>query len=226
MIPFSAKGRAMLALSVAFVLAMIVFGVCHRTPTPIPPKEGKTVDSLKATAPDYTARRDTLIKHETTYVAISRQNRLQAAKSAASADSLRRLAIAAEARAQAATDSVSALVQWRAAAIGYHAEADSLRSAVHSLDSALTAQVLAHAAADARADEAERRLLATADLAGRLAKDLQRADPPCRIAFVAKCPSRKTVAVIVAATTYLVSRADVRRATTRALHDGLQAVLP
>lgn len=219
----STKQRAMLALSAAFVLAMLLFAFCRPRPTPIPPKEGKTLDSLKATDPDFRGRVDTIVRRETTYLALSRQNRAGATQAQHRADSLLRVAIVADSVARAQGDSSS---RWFASAQAWHRAADSLGVAVVRLGLAYSAESTARVSADARADEFERRLTATTDLNTRLATDLRRAERPCRVLFVAKCPSRKTAALVGLGAGYLVSRADVRRATSRAVHDGLRLVLP
>lgn len=176
--------------------AIVVLGLaayCRATSTPIPPKEQTTIDSLKGTKPDFQGRVDTLIKRETTFVAISRHERQGATTTQARADSLRRLALVADSAARAQGDSSS---RWFASAQAWHRAADSLGVAVIHLSNAYIAESTARVSADGRAEEYRRRLTATTELNDRLAKDLRRADAPCRVAFVLRCPSRKAAYVV------------------------------
>lgn len=167
-------------------------------PNPIPPREQATADSLTATKPDYTRRRDALVKHETTYVAISRQNRAGNLATQRRADSLRAVAIAADSAARAARDTAS---RWFLSARAWHHTADTLAAANLRLETAYAAESTARLAAEARADDAERRRVAAEDdFAARLTRDLARASPPCRVLWL-RCPSRRAVAVGSAALT-------------------------
>jgi hypothetical protein len=166
-------------------------------PTPIPAPEQRSLDSLASTRPDFRARVDTLIQHETTFVAISRQNRAESIVTARRADSLRRVAIVADSAARAQRDTSSL---WRRAAEVWHATADTLAAANVRLGSAYAAESAARVNADVRADEATRRLSATESLNARLSRDLQHAEPPCRALWL-RCPSRRAVAVGSAALT-------------------------
>lgn len=167
-------------------------------PTPIPAPEQRSLDSLAATRPDFRARVDTLVRHETTYVASSRQNRVQAMQTARRADSLRTVAIVADSVARAERDTSSL---WERAAHVWQATADTLAAANVRLSTAYAAESAARVTATARADEAMRRVTATESLNARLSRDLQRAEPPCRIAFAFRCPSRRAVAAGSAALT-------------------------
>lgn len=165
-------------------------------PAPIPPKEQTTLDSLRATAPDYRARVDTLIRVDSAALRQSRVNALRATEALRRADSIHAIAIAAEARSRAATDSLAALTAARLTITALLGETASLRTANRQLDSALVAQTAAHAAAEARANESERRLAATEELNRRIAADLRQRDEPCYLVpHLVRCPSRTVVYV-------------------------------
>jgi hypothetical protein len=174
------------------VAALVLYvGFCHPKKNPVPPKEQHTIDSLAITQPAFQAHRDTLILRETTYVRASTQEARKATIATHAADSLRTIADAAQARAVAAGDTLS---EWRAAALARQQEADTLRSALSTTTHALDLQILARIAADDRATASEQRLTAVQNLSERLARDVQAAGQ-CRVLFVARCPSRKAVAV-------------------------------
>lgn len=171
------------------VLAIVVW--LRPAPNPIPDREHTTLDSLAATAPIYTAQRETVFVRETTFVRQSNAKAAQSLIAARTADSLRQVAIGLERAAQAAGDSSS---RWFRVADVRRVENDSLRSANAGLSAALVDLSAARLAADDRATAAERRLAATSDLADRLARDLKHGD--CRVLFVLNCPSRRGVAVL------------------------------
>jgi hypothetical protein len=171
------------------VLALVAY--CRPKPAPIPRAEQKSLDSLEATKPAFSALRDTLILRETTYVTRSSINRAQAIAATQAADSLRERAIVAQRVAEAARDTSSA---WRTVAQLRTAESDSLRSANGALVTALSDMNLARSAAVSRATAAEARLTASENLNARLAEDV-RAGDRCRILYIAACPSRKTAAI-------------------------------
>lgn len=187
------------------VLAIVLISEWWPHPMPLPPAEQTTVDSLVATKPDYRRRVDTLTRVDSNAVQQSRVNAARARQAVRMADSLRRVAIDWQRVADAQGDTSTA---WKATALAYRAEADTLRVGVHQLDSALTAQTAAHAAADQRAREAETRTAALEDLNARLTKDLHRADAPCRVLWL-KCPSRK-LAYVAGALTVPVAYAATR----------------
>ncbi len=205
------------------VIVALWIAYCREKPTPIPEREQHTLDSLDITKPSYVARRDTLVRVESVYIAQSAVNRAGARQVQRAADSLHAVANAAQRLAEARDDTISA---WRTVAIVRGEENDSLRAANSRLDSALTHQIAARTAADARASADSSRLYSSEDLNRRLAADFRRADPPCRMLVVARCPSRTTVALIGAGVGYLVSRSDVRDAAARAVRDGLKLILP
>ncbi len=194
-------------------IAGVYFAFCRPTPTPLPPAERKTQDSLEATRPDYTRRVDTLVRHETTYVAKSRQEARRAVQAERRADSLHAVAIAAEARSRAATDSARALDAAREANAALEAENTELRAANDKLHGAYAAESLARLAADARALEHDRRRAALEDVKDRLAADLARASAPCHvIPRLVNCPSRKVVAVVAAGVGFAIGAPNVREA--------------
>lgn len=180
---------ATVAALLIIVLALVAY--CRPKPAPIPRAEQKSLDSLEATKPAFSALRDTLILRETTYVTRSVANRAQAIAATQAADSLRERAIVAQSVAELQRDTSSA---WRAVAELRTAESDSLRSANGALVTALSDMNLARSAAASRATAAEARLAASENLNARLADDV-RAGDRCRILYVAACPSRKTVAI-------------------------------
>jgi hypothetical protein len=182
-----------LGAGILAVITVGAFAFCRHDPTPIPRAEQKTADSLDATNPAFRATRDTLIVRETTYVAQSAQHRAQSTQSTHAADSLRTLANAAQRTAEQARDTSS---HWHDVAILRGLESDSLRSALGGAMSALEEQTKARTAADARDVLDSARLAAVRHLNDRLAADLRRADPPCRVAFAFRCPSRKVVALV------------------------------
>lgn len=196
MISIAVLRRAPETLLVAGVVACIavvawVMWDLWPHPTPLPPREQYTADSLAATKPDYRQHRDTLFRIDSAAVRQSRQSARRATEALRRADSLHCVAIQAEARSRAATDSLLALAQARLTITALVGETASLRTAVAQQDSALRSQIAAHAAADQRANAAEQRLASVESLNARLAGDLQRSTPPCRIAWVLGCPSRR-----------------------------------
>jgi len=194
----SRRTATIIGAIVAAVVILGVFAFCRHEPTPLPPAEQTSLDSLAASKPDYQAKRDTLVLRETTFVRQSREDRVRATRAEHAADSLRDLANRWQAAAIAQGDTVTA---WYAIATVERHEGDSLRAANIALHRAATADSVARSAADARAESAERRLVASDDLNQRLARDLRQASPPCRILWTLGCPSRKTsfvVGVVVA----------------------------
>jgi hypothetical protein len=195
-----------LVLAAGFgAFAVLAIVLLWPRPTPLPPAERATVDSLIATKPDYRRRVDTLTKVDSDAARQSRVNAARARQAVRTADSLRGAAIGWQRVADAEGDTSTA---WKATALAYRAEADTLRVGVHQLDSALTAQTAAHAAADRRAREAEQRAAALESLNARLARDLQHAAPPCRVLWL-RCPSRK-LAYVAGALTVPVAYAATR----------------
>jgi hypothetical protein len=192
MIPLSRWPAVSLAVGILAVVTVAAFAWCRPTPTPIPPKEQTSIDSLNVTSPFYRARRDTLVRVESVYVAASLKNRAGAINAARAADSLRDVAIAWQRTAEAQGDTSS---RWYEVAKVRGIENDSLRSANGGLLAALEHQIRARTAADARSVLDSSRLAAVQNLNDRMAADLRRADPPCRVAFAFRCPSRKAVAV-------------------------------
>lgn len=187
-----ARNPLIIALASMLALGALYWTSCRPRATPIPPKEQASIDSLNATSPFYHAQRDTLIVRETTFVRQSAINRAGAIKSTRAADSLHAIANAAQRRAEAERDTSS---HWHDVAILRGLENDSLRSANGGLLAALEQQTQARTAADARSSADSSRLAAVQNLNDRLAADLRRADPPCRVLVIARCPSRKAVAV-------------------------------
>jgi len=159
--------------------------------TPLPPAEQTSADSLEATKPDFHARVETTYVRETTYVAVSRQNRAAAIESARRADSLQRVAIVADSVARAQRDTSS---RWFLAAQAWHRTADALAADTVKLAAAYTAESTARVAADRRAAEYQRRSAALEDFSKRLAADVRKGDR-CRIVWVLGCPSRTQAAV-------------------------------
>lgn len=192
MIPLTRWPAISLTVGVAAV-ALVAFAFCRAKPTPIPTREQHTIDSLAITKPGYQARRDTFVRVESIYVAQSAGNARQARQARHAADSLHALANAAQRVAEAERDTSS---RWHDVAVLRGIENDSLRVANTGLDSALAQQIRARTAADARSSADSARLYSSEDLNRRLAIDLQRASPPCRIAWAFKCPTRTQTAVV------------------------------
>jgi hypothetical protein len=193
MIPLTRWPTISITIGVLVVVTVAAFAFCRPRPTPIPEKEQRSIDSLIVTSPFYRAQRETLTVHETTFVAQSAQHRAQSTQSTHAADSLRTLANAAQRTAEQARDTSS---HWHDVAILRGLESDSLRSALGGAMTALEEQTRARTAADARSVLDSARLAATESLNRRLAADLARADPPCRVAFAFRCPSRRVVALV------------------------------
>jgi len=204
-----------LAAGIMAVAIVVAFTYCRHEPTPLPKAEAKTADSLNVTAPIYRAHVDTLRQIDSTATRQARAFARSAAIANRTADSLRLVAIAAEERAKAATTSDSQAVAWHAASDRYKAEANQRLASYDSLHNAYVDDSIAHVSATNRADAAEAREIALAGFSDRLQRDLARADPPCRIAILLHCPSRKVVAIAAAATGYAVSRSDVRSAARK-----------
>jgi hypothetical protein len=188
----SRGGFIALAVVAVGVGVAVAFAYCRPEPTPIPRAEQFSIDSAKATRPAFDSTRRTSIRIESVYVAQSARNRLGATTAMHAADSLRGLAIAWQRAAEARGDTVS---HWHDVAILRGIENDSLRSANGGLLSALEDETKARTAADSRVSLDSSRLAATENLNARLAVDLRAADPPCRVLVIARCPSRKVVAV-------------------------------
>lgn len=187
-----ARNPLIIALVSLVVLGALWWTSCRPKPTPIPPKEQSSTDSLRITQRGFQAQRDTLIVRETTFVRQSAINRAGAITSTHAADSLHALANAAQRVAEAERDTSS---RWHDVAILRGLENDSLRSANGGLLAALDNQTQARTAADARSSADSSRLAAVQNLNDRLAADLRRADPPCRVLYIARCPSRRVVAL-------------------------------
>lgn len=187
--------RAVAILIAALVVGAGLVAYCRPTPTPIPRTEQRTIDSLAITKPSFDSTTHALAQRETIFVAQSRQNAQIAALVRRTADSLRQVANVAEASARAARDTSS---RWFRVAQLNRQEADTLRVALdaatirgNQLDSALVAS-------RERGNLLNARLLSVEDLSHRLAADVAKPDP-CRVLFVARCPSRKTSALLGAA---------------------------
>jgi hypothetical protein len=193
MIPLTRWPTISITIGVLVVVTVAAFAFCRPRPTPIPEKEQRSIDSLIVTSPFYRAQRETLTVHETTFVAQSAINRAQAIKSTHAADSLRTLAMRWQDAAVAQMDTSS---KWYQVATVRGQESDSLRSALSGAMTALEDETQARTAADARDVLDSARLAAVRHLNDRLAADLRRADPPCRVAFAFRCPSRKVVALV------------------------------
>jgi len=187
-----ARSPILIAIVSVVLLGALWWTSCRPTPTPIPPKEQTSIDSLNVTSPFYRARRDTFVRVESVYVAQSLRNRSGAMTSSHAADSLGALANVALRLAEAERDTST---HWHDVAILRGLENDSLRSANGGLLTALEQQTQARTAADARSSADSSRLAAVQNLNERLAADLRRSDPPCRVLVIARCPSRRVVAV-------------------------------
>lgn len=182
-----------LGVGVAAVAIVVWWSSCRPTPTPIPRREQRSIDSLDATRPAFDSSRNQTVRVESVYVAQSAAHRAQAIRSARVADSLRDVAIAWQRAAEAQGDTLS---RWYQVAKTRELEVDSLRVANVGLLAALEDETRARTAADARAVLDSSRLAATERLNAGLARDLAAADPPCRALPFVKCPSRKLVAVV------------------------------
>lgn len=203
-----------LAIVGAVALAGVAMWLARRRPTPILPKEQTTIDSLHATQPAFDSifkgttggltNVVTKIVHDTAAV---RQLRTAADRERARADSL----------AAAAARSADSATIWHQAYDARTSEATALRTAVDTLTRDLNAATdhIHRAQIQLAADSS--RIAAQVDLTDRLASDLRHASPPCRVAYLFSCPSRKVVAVTTAAATYLVTRKDVRDKVTSAI---------
>lgn len=198
-------------------IAALSVAYCRPKPAPIPRTELRTIDSLAITQAAYDSGLKANTRVESIFVATSAQKARTATISTRTADSIAKLANLAQRLAEAATDSLSALSRWRDVATLRGVENDSLRSSNASLFSALTEQIGARSAADVRANEAERRLAAVDDLNRRVVSDLRRADPPCRVLWVARCPSRR----VAFASGLVVASAGAYVVTHRSLLTGL-----
>lgn len=195
-------------LAAAFVLG--VYWYLKPEPKPVPRREQRTIDSLAITKPEYTARRDTLVRVETTFVARAETHSRESARlervaavATARADSLEIRALRADSIERAAQDSSTAASLWHATADARKLEADTLRVAFARKDSAYQSERKARLAAGLRAVNAELRLDASEDLSRRLARDVAKAGQ-CRVLFVVRCLNRKETAIAAAVLTYVV----------------------
>jgi hypothetical protein len=179
-----------LGIAAAFVI-LFVFMFCRLKSNVIPPKDQKTIDSLAITQPTFDSSRQATITNETGNVTQSATNARQARQALRAADSLHRLAIIAQQRADAARDTLS---RWFTVATLRGVENDSLRSANRGLDSALAQQTEATHAADRRAALDSARRVALADLSAKLASDVKTAGQ-CRVAGFISCPTRTATAI-------------------------------
>lgn len=178
---------------VVIIAATILVAYCRPKPTPVPPKEQKSLDSLAITKPAFDSTVQAKAKAETVYIARARENAAIAASVRHVADSLRQVAIVAQRAAEDARDTSS---RWFRVAQLNRQEADTLRVALDRQTARADNLFEAMTTAEARAQLLTARLVSVEDLNHRLTADLQRSDPPCRVAFIAKCPSRRVSAVL------------------------------
>lgn len=158
------------ALALVLIAATgLVMAFCGAEPTaPLPSSDQHTLDSIKVTTPLYHAERDTLIVHETTFVARAEHAADAARHERASADNI---AIVADSLEQTALDSAA---YWHDAADARKAETQTLRAANDSLSTALEYEHKALLAADARAALDSTRVVALNDFNDRLSRDLEK----------------------------------------------------
>lgn len=153
---------------VAFIV-MISVGYCHPDPE-IPERDRRSIDSLTIMKPSFDSTQTARAKAETVFVQRSARGAAVAAQTHESADSLRSVAIALQARAEATGDTLS---QWRATALAWRRTADSLDVETDTLRSARDAEKAARLEADARAASERSRRLAAEDLIPRLVADVK-----------------------------------------------------
>lgn len=191
-----------LGAGIVAVAVVVWFTSCRPTPTPIPPKEQKSIDSLDATKPAFDSSHTqaahsvttiiTKIVHDSAALAIVRRD----------AEESRHLADSLAAAASHAADSASA---WHAAYDQRSREAADLRVDRDTLsrDLAAAKDTLIRVGRQLRDDSL--RIASITVLNAGLARDLRAADPPCRVLPFVKCPSRKVVAVMAAGTGILAT---------------------
>jgi hypothetical protein len=180
--------------TVALVAAIAgsAFAFCRPQPNPVPVKEAKTGDSLKATLPDFVARSDSIQHTAATIVTKTVHDSIVVAVDGTRADSLQKIVDSALTIARAAHDTASAAF---VAARNANAEAAQLRSDRDLLAADLTK---ANATIDDQRAQLARDLtrinVSEAPKTGlndRLAHDVQTANQ-CRVLLLFACPSRKT----------------------------------
>jgi hypothetical protein len=171
------------------VIAVAVFALCFRPPSPkpIPPKDQHTLDSLAITKPTFDSSIQASVQRETVYVRRVDTLRTTIVRLERKTDTLR---VRADTLAAAAHDSGS----WHAAYTARTLEADTLRTVVVHLDSALGIEHLARLDADQRGVGLQNRLTVAEGLNQRLAADVKKA-AECRVLWM-RCPSRTRVAVV------------------------------
>lgn len=193
-------------VSVALALAVVAFAFCRPRDNPIPTKDAGTLDSLIYTWPTYQAAQVAQVKIETTYVAKSNQAARASDQAGHRADSIAVVADSLERVAKASDDTLS---KWRVVAMVRDSEATAYRISRDSARSALTEMTIAKAAADVRADSAEKRRADSEDLNRRLARDVKTVNR-CTILWTVRCPSRTETFIgtvlITAAASYVALR--------------------
>lgn len=191
---------------VAIIVALagaLVFTSCPR-PDPaekIPVEIRKASDSLKATRPEAEHRRDSVLRVVAvdTARAVRAERLARAAKD--SAEGFRKRADSTATQARLYGDSA---FLWRSAYENRTEEADQLRTALSSSDSALQARTAA--GANLRLlwldSEARRRKAEEVVIPG-FERAIAQLEQPCRILGPIRCPSRK--AVLIGATLAMVA---------------------
>jgi hypothetical protein len=217
-----ARTSVLAGVGVALAVAMLLLlAFCRPKPTPIPPKEKTTIDSLAATKPAFDAGQAatkgaivnvvTKIVRDEAAIAAARSD---ADRERRRADSLARAA----AVARTAADSAE---RYRLAYDASSRESTNLRAALDTAtrDLAAARDTLNRTRIQVADDSS--RIARHIELEARLTKDLEHAEPPCRIAYVLRCPSRKVVAATAAVVTYLATRKDVRDKVTSTIKGAL-----
>lgn len=189
------RRRWTISAIVAAVVIVGTFALCRPKPTPLPPDIRYSVDSEKATRPAFDSSHKATTGAVTNVVtkivrdeAAIAKIRAEADRERARADSMAREA----ARAKTADDSAE---RWRLAYESSSRDAAGLRIAVDSLTHDLSAarDTLVRTKIQFDADSA--RIAAAVHREDRMVTTIERSDPPCRIAHVFGCPSRKVVFV-------------------------------
>lgn len=194
-------------VSVVLALAVVGFAFCRPHDNPIPRKDAATLDSLVYTWPTYQAAQAAQVKIETTYVAKSNKAARVSDQSGHRADLIAVIADSLERVADASRDTSS---RWHAVAVARDSEATAYKVSRDSARSALTEMTIAKAAADVRADSAEKRRSDSEDLNRRLAKDVKTANR-CTILWTVRCPSRTETFIGTALATAAASYVALRR---------------
>jgi hypothetical protein len=182
----SVVGLVIIALAVALVMSQ-----CRSPEKPkIPPQDQAALDKQASTLPAFNKTQDSgnvIIKHDTIFAkatnASANQSKANAAKLEAAADSIARLAVLATTAADSARKYHQAFDERGLAIDSLHTAIVKKDSAIQYWHDAFTGKQFLYTADSARRVAAE-------DLTGRLKKDIDKLQQPCKVIGPIPCPSR------------------------------------